>query len=143
MAGSLAPVMYWAVCMTLCNALWLEAKQLPYQAVMQLVRMFSMSTIVHDHLLCLDHVSKLNDGVGVVFGHAVIGEQGVQEGTEYAPMRGHHVQDQHGRCVGTYPYHLGRPVSKSKIQLQREVFSPRVLSLLMSFEGTMVLNSEL
>jgi hypothetical protein len=25
-------------------------------------------------------VSKLNDGVGVVFGHAVVGEQGVQEG---------------------------------------------------------------
>ena len=33
-----------------------------------------------------------------------------------------------------------RPVMKSRIQLQREVFSPRVLSLVMSFEGTMVLN---
>jgi hypothetical protein len=32
---------------------------------------------------------------------------------------------------------------ESRIQLQREVFSPRVLSLLLSFEGTMVLNSEL
>ena len=32
-----------------------------------------------------------------------------------------------------------RPVRK----LQREVFSPRVLSLVMSFEGTMVLNAEL
>ena len=36
-----------------------------------------------------------------------------------------------------------RPVRKSRIQLQREVFSPRVLSLVMSFEGTMVLNAEL
>jgi hypothetical protein len=27
--------------------------------------------------------------------------------------------------------------------LQREVFSPRILSLLMRFEGTMVLNAEL
>ena len=34
-----------------------------------------------------------------------------------------------------------RPVRKSMIQLQREVFSPKVLSLLMSFEGTMVLNA--
>ena len=37
----------------------------------------------------------------------------------------------------------GRPVRKSRIQLQRELFSSRVLSLLMSFEGTMVLNAEL
>ena len=37
----------------------------------------------------------------------------------------------------------GRPVRKSRIQLQREVFSPRVLRLVMSFEGTMVLNAEL
>jgi hypothetical protein len=34
-------------------------------------------------------------------------------------------------------------VKKSRIQLQREVFSPRVLRLVMSFEGTMVLNAEL
>ena len=37
----------------------------------------------------------------------------------------------------------GRPVKKSRIQLQREVFSPRVLSLLMSYELTTVLNAEL
>ena len=37
----------------------------------------------------------------------------------------------------------GRPVRNSTIQLQREVFSPRVLSLVMSFVGTMVLNAEL
>ena len=36
-----------------------------------------------------------------------------------------------------------QPVRKSRIQLQREMFSPRVLSLLMSFGGTMVLNAEL
>ena len=35
------------------------------------------------------------------------------------------------------------PVRKSRIQLQREAFSPKVLSLLTSFEGTMVLNAEL
>ena len=37
----------------------------------------------------------------------------------------------------------GRPVRKSRIQLQREVFSPRFLSLVMIFEGTMVLNAQL
>jgi hypothetical protein len=37
----------------------------------------------------------------------------------------------------------GWPVRKSRIQLQREVFSHRVLSLVMCFEGTMVLNAEL
>uniref|UniRef100_A0A4W5PPX6 Complement C4B (Chido/Rodgers blood group) n=1 Tax=Hucho hucho TaxID=62062 RepID=A0A4W5PPX6_9TELE len=42
MAGSLAPVMYWAVRITLCSALRSEAEQLPYQAVMQPVRMLSM-----------------------------------------------------------------------------------------------------
>ena len=37
----------------------------------------------------------------------------------------------------------GQPIRKSKIQLQREMFSPRIFSLVMSFEGNMVLNSEL
>ena len=36
----------------------------------------------------------------------------------------------------------GQPVRKSRIQLQRGVFSPKVLSLVMSFVGTMVLNAE-
>jgi hypothetical protein len=40
-------------------------------------------------------------------GHAVVGKQGVQEGTEHAPLRGSGVEDQHGRCVATYPHHLG------------------------------------
>ena len=35
MAGSLAPVMYWAVHTTICSALRSDAEQLPYQAVMQ------------------------------------------------------------------------------------------------------------
>ena len=86
--------------------------------------------VVHNHLLCLDHVEgeavvlepsgqvsdilplgclivvgdqayhcrvigKLNDGVGVVPGHAVMSEQGVQEGTKYEPLRGPRVEDQH------------------------------------------------
>ena len=43
----------------------------------------------------------------VVLGHAVVGEQGVQEGTKHTPLRGPHVEDQRGRCVVTYSYHLG------------------------------------
>ena len=35
MAGSLAPVVYWAVHTALCSALRSEAVQLPYQTVMQ------------------------------------------------------------------------------------------------------------
>ena len=85
--------------------------------------------VVHNHLLCLDHVEgevvvlaphsqdsdllpigclvivgdqaylccvigKLNDGVGVVPGRAVLSEQGVQEGTDHTPLRGPCVEDQ-------------------------------------------------
>ena len=52
-------------------------------------------------------LSKLNDAVGVVPGLAVVNEQGVQEGTADAPLRGPPGEDQHGGCVVTYPYHLG------------------------------------
>ena len=44
-------------------------------------------------------VDKLNDGVGVVLDYAVIGEQGLQEGTKYAPLRGPRVKEHRGRCV--------------------------------------------
>jgi hypothetical protein len=49
-------------------------------------------------------VSKLNDDVGVVLGHAVMGEQGIQEGTKYTPLRGPSVKDQRGRCVFAYSF---------------------------------------
>ena len=125
-----------------------------------------LSPVVHNHLLCLDHfegevvvlaphgqasdllpigylvvvgdqayhccvICKLNDGVGVVPGRAVMSERGVQEGAEQAPLRGS-MEDVLLPTLITW----GQPVRKSRIQLQREVFSPRVLSLLMSFEGT-------
>ena len=38
---------------------------------------------------------------------------------------------------------LGWPVRKSRTQLHREEFRPRASSLMMSLEGTMVLNAEL
>ena len=44
-------------------------------------------------------VSKPIDGVGVVRGHAVMGEQVLQEGTEHAYLRGARVEGQRGGCV--------------------------------------------
>ena len=38
-------------------------------------------------------VSKLNDGVGVVLGYTVVGEQEVEEGTKHIPLRGLSVED--------------------------------------------------
>ena len=36
-----------------------------------------------------------------------MGEQGVQEGAEHAPLRGPHVEDQRVRVVVAYLHHLG------------------------------------
>ena len=74
-----------------------------------------------------------------MFGHLVVGEQGVQEGTKYTPLLRISMADMLWPTLTTW----GRPVRKSRIQLQREVFSPRVLNLVMSFMGNMVLNAEL
>ena len=40
-------------------------------------------------------------------GHAVVGEQGVQERAQNAPMWGPSVEDQRGGDVVAYPHHLG------------------------------------
>ena len=42
-----------------------------------------------------------------MLGHAVVGEQGVQEGTKHAPLRSPRVESQHGGCVVAYTHHLG------------------------------------
>ena len=68
-----------------------------------------------------------------------MGEQGVQEGTKYTPLRGPSFEDVLLPIFTAWEL----PGKKSRLQLQREVFSLRVLSLVMSFEGTMVLNAEL
>ena len=70
-------------------------------------------------------VSKLDDGAGVVCGHAVVGEQGVQEGTKHTLLWGPLVKGQHGRGDVAYPHHLGLtrqevqdPVSEGGVQSQ-------------------------
>ena len=58
-------------------------------------------------------------------------------------LRGTSDEDQCGRCVATYPHHLGVARQEDQDQVAERVVCPMVLSLLMSFEGTMVLNTEL
>jgi hypothetical protein len=71
-------------------------------------------------------------------GYAVVGEQGVQEGTEHTSLKTPVLR------ISVADVLLPTlTVRKSGIQLQREVFSPRVLSLVMSFVGTMMLNAKL
>ena len=88
-------------------------------------------------------VSKLNDGVGVVFGHSVVGEQGIQERSKYTPLRGPSVKNQHGRLVVAYSYHLGTARREVQDPVAERGVKSQSLSLVMSFVGTMVLNAEL
>ena len=76
-------------------------------------------------------------------GHAVIGEQGVQEGAEHAPLWDPSVEDLRSGGDVSYLHHMGLAVRKSKTQLHRMGLRPMASSLMMSLEGTMVLNSEL
>ena len=74
-------------------------------------------------------ISKLNDGVGVVVGQAVMCEQGLQEGTKYTPLRGPSVEDQCARRVVAYPYQLG--VAGQEVQdpvTEEGVFGPGSLA---------------
>ena len=75
-------------------------------------------------------------------GHAVVGEQGVQEGAEQAPLWGPSVEGQRSGDVVSYLHHLG--VVRQEVQdpiAQCGVLRPRASSLMMSLEGTMVLNA--
>ena len=58
-------------------------------------------------------------------GHAVMGEQGVQEGAEHAPLTGPCFEDQRSGGVDSYLCHLGAarqevqdPVSQGGVQTQ-------------------------
>ena len=70
-------------------------------------------------------------------------EQGVLEGTEHALLRDPVLRISETDVLLPTLTTWGRSVRKSRIQLQREVFSPRVLSLVMGFESTVVLNAAL
>ncbi|CDQ86824.1 unnamed protein product [Oncorhynchus mykiss] len=52
-------------------------------------------------------VCKLDDQVGGVHGHTVMGEQGVQEGADHTPLWGSSGEDQRSVDVVSYLHHLG------------------------------------
>ena len=68
MSANLAPVMYWAVHTTLCSALQSDAEQLPYQAVMHLVRML-LNFLFYLYLtrqVSYEQILIFKDGLGTV-----------------------------------------------------------------------------
>ena len=67
-------------------------------------------------------------------GHAVVGEQGVQERAQNAPLWGPSFEDQRGGDVVTYPHHLGAarqevqyPVAQGGVETPAVKESPQVL----------------
>jgi hypothetical protein len=98
----------------------------PHWQVTDLV-LIGCLTVVGDQAYHRLVVSKLNYSVEDRCSYAIMGEQGAQEGPKHAPLRGPRVDGHCGRCDDVaYPHHLGRPIRRSRIQLQRDVFSPRV-----------------
>ena len=69
-----------------------------------------------------------------------MGEQGVQKN---APLRASMLRISGVEMLFPTFTTWGRPIRKSRIQLNRAGFRPRASSLIMSLEGTMVLNAEL
>jgi hypothetical protein len=65
-----------------------------------------------------------------------MGEQGLQEEAEHAPLRSTSVVDLRSGDVVSYLPHLGVACPQGGVETQG-------LSLMMSLEGTMVLNAEL
>ncbi len=100
--------------------------------------------VVHNRLLCFTDVemdvvvlapkcqgsdlliSKLDDSIGAMGGHAVMREQGVQERAEHTVLGGSGVEGQGGGCVAAYPHSWGSDVRKFGIQSHRAMLSPNI-----------------
>ena len=72
-----------------------------------------------------------------------MGEQGVQEGADHTPLWGSSGEDQRSVDVVSYLHHLGANHQEVQDQITQGELRPRASSLMMSLEGTMVLNAEL
>ena len=84
----------------------------------------------HCHAERPSHVSSsmpllMEGSFGGVHGHAVVGEQGVQERAQNAPLWGSSVEDQRGGDVFSYPHHLGAahqkvqdPIAQGRVETQ-------------------------
>jgi hypothetical protein len=59
-----------------------------------------------------------------VLGHAVMGEQGLQEGTEHAPLWGPSFDDQRSEGVVSYVHHL----REARQEVQDPIAQDRVLN---------------
>ena len=73
-------------------------------------------------------------------GHAVIGEQGVQE---HAPLWGPSAEGLRSGDVVSYLHHLGAARQKVQDPIALGRVETQGLELMMSLEGTMVLNAKL
>jgi hypothetical protein len=112
--------------------------------------------VVHNHLLCLDHIEG---EVAVLAPHGqisdllpircliIVGDQAyhccvigkLNDGVGEAPVLRIRLADVLLPTLTNWWW----PIRKSRIQLQKEGFRPRVLSLVLNFEGIIVLNAEL
>ena len=72
-----------------------------------------------------------------------MGEQGVQEGLSTYSCGAPMLRISEVEVLFPTFTTWGRPVRKSRTQLHRTEFRPKASSLMMSLEGTMVLNAEL
>ena len=68
-------------------------------------------------------------------GHAVMGEQGVQERAENTPLCGPSVEDQRGGDVVTYPHHLGAARQEIQDPVAQGGVETQVLELNDEFRG--------
>ena len=100
--------------------------------------------IVGNQAYCCCVVSKLDDCVGGVRDYAVMGEQGVQEWTEHAPLWGPCVKDQRSGGVVSYLHHL-RAVAHQDVQdsVTQGGVQTQGPSIMRSLEGTVELKAEL
>ena len=76
-------------------------------------------------------------------GHTVMGEQGVHEGAEHAPLWGPCFEDQGSGGVVSYFPHLGVAHQENQDAVVQGGVQNHGPSLMMSLERTMVLNAEL
>ena len=72
-----------------------------------------------------------------------MGEQGVQERAQNAPLWGPSVEDQRGGDVVTYPHNLGAARQEVQYSVAQGGVETQGLELDDEFGGTMVLNAEL
>ena len=75
-------------------------------------------------------------------GHAVVGEQGIQERAQNAPLWGPSVEDQRSGDVVSQLHHLVAARQKVQDPIAQGGVDTQGSSLMMSLEGTIVMNAD-